>query len=185
VSSSSIYCPGRPDFSWIPSKFCLPATASNRVEGCPINFAAAAAAAVFPASDDSITFYSVLTTLSIPSIYEAGIGGSGLPCVVEAVEVISTVLFSVFVVTAVTLGGRFWFESQYTFSRPRRLETPFAVISSWLFSPLGGKLSFRGVCIILFLLGLGQVQLTLEGETFVDPFVELLQSGTFFTFRYF
>jgi hypothetical protein len=46
-------------------------------------------------------------------------------------------------------------------------------------------LSFRGVPIILFLLGLGQVQLKLEGETFVDPFVELLYSGTFFTFCYF
>jgi hypothetical protein len=45
-----------------------------------------AAAAVFPALADSITFNSVLTALFIPSISVTGIGGSGLPCVVEAVE---------------------------------------------------------------------------------------------------
>jgi hypothetical protein len=37
----------------------------------------------------------------------------------------------------------------------------------WRFSPSGGELSFRGVRIISFFLGLGQVQLKLEGETFV------------------
>jgi hypothetical protein len=131
VSSSSIYCQGRPDFSWIPSKFRLPATASNRVEGRTINFAAATA--VFPALANSITFNLVVTALYIPSISVTGIGGSGLPCVVEAVEVISTVLFTVSVVTTVTLVGSvvgFDVKAGTLFSGPRRLGTLFVVVYS-------------------------------------------------------
>jgi hypothetical protein len=167
--------------------------------------------AYFLASAGSTTFVLVSTDFSITSIPVTGVGGSSLPWVVEAVEVISDVLCVVSVVTAVTLDGsmagvdvkagtlstdlevwdlilKSYFlalnELRVNWSdwRPSASST---VSPSWPFSPSGGKLSFRGVPIILFLLGLDQVQLKLEGETFVDPFVELLQSGTFFTFPYF
>jgi hypothetical protein len=64
-----------------------------------------AASDVFSASNDCITFTSVSTGLSSPSIPVTGVGGRGLPCVVVVVEVISSVSASVSVVTTVTLGG--------------------------------------------------------------------------------
>jgi hypothetical protein len=75
----------------------------------------------------------VVTALYIPSISVTGIGGSGLPCVVEAVEVISTVLFTVSVVTTVTLVGSvvgFDVKAGTLFSGPRRLGTLFVVVYS-------------------------------------------------------
>jgi hypothetical protein len=110
---------------------------------------------VFSASADSITFNSVATGLYIPSIPVTGVGGRGLPCVVEAVEVISSVSSTVSVVTAVMLGGFMagvdvtdradWFDCRTLASSS---VSPF-----WGFPSSGGKLSFRGVRIILFLLG--------------------------------
>jgi hypothetical protein len=63
------------------------------------------ALAVFSASADCITFRSLGTSLSIPPISVTGVGCRGLSCVVDAVEVISSVSSTVYVVTAVKLGG--------------------------------------------------------------------------------
>jgi hypothetical protein len=100
-----------------------------------------AASAVFSASADCITFTSVSTGLSIPSIPVTGVGGRGLPCVVGVVEVISSVSSTVSVVIAVTLGGFMagvdvtngadWFDCRPLAS--------LSVSPFWQFPPSGGN----------------------------------------------